>query len=85
MLRLFISQETVLTKTIIGYRMKASEATRETVIIMNTNFCYSGYTWRVFQHNRFVGYVHSSSANHAYLIAKEKYGDYIWVERVMVS
>jgi hypothetical protein len=49
---------------------------------MNTNFCYSGITWRVFKHNRFVGYVMAASMIDAERKAKEKYGDYLWLERV---
>jgi len=40
------------------------------------------YTWRVWKNNRFAGYVLSASQYAAYLTAKEKYGDYVWIERV---
>jgi hypothetical protein len=44
--------------------------------------CYAGYTWRVFQHNRFVGYVVSFSETDATRKASEKYGKDIWLERI---
>jgi hypothetical protein len=50
---------------------------------MNTQMCYAGISWRVFQHNRFVGYVVAMSEIDALRKAKEKYGEYIWVERVV--
>lgn len=40
------------------------------------------YTWRVWKNNRFVGYVESFSEHGAYVKAQEKFGDYIWVERM---
>lgn len=40
------------------------------------------YEWRVFQNNRFIGYVVAASETDAYRKAKEKYGDYVLVERV---
>jgi len=49
---------------------------------MNTTFCYSGISWRVFQNNRFVGYVVAMSEIDALRKAQEKYGKYILVERV---
>jgi hypothetical protein len=49
---------------------------------MKTTFCYSGISWRVFQHNRFVGYVVAMSEYDALRKAQEKYGDYILVERI---
>lgn len=49
---------------------------------MNTDFCYSGYSWRVFQFNRFVGFVVANSEADAYRKAKARYGEYVWVERV---
>jgi hypothetical protein len=50
---------------------------------MKTMNCYSGYTWRVFQNNRFVGYVVSMSSIDAMRKANEKFGKYIWIERVV--
>ena len=49
---------------------------------MNTAFCYSGYTWRVFSHNKFAGYVVASSEFDAMKKAHAKYGNYVWIERV---
>jgi hypothetical protein len=50
---------------------------------MTTSNCYAGYSWRVFQHNRFVGYVVAMSETDAVRKANEKYGYYIWIERVI--
>jgi hypothetical protein len=50
---------------------------------MTTAFCYSGISWRVFQHNRFVGYVVAASMTDAIRQASAKYGSYIWVERMV--
>lgn len=50
---------------------------------MITTNCYASYSWRVFQHNRFVGYVVAFSEIDAYRKANSKYGDYIWIERVV--
>jgi len=50
---------------------------------MNTTYCYAAISWRVFQNNRFVGYVVAFSQYNAYAKAREKYGDYIWLERVI--
>ena len=49
---------------------------------MNTNNCYTAYSWRVFQNNRFVGYIVSFSQTDALRKAQEKYGDHIWIERI---
>lgn len=49
------------------------------------DYCYSGYSWRVFQHNRFVGYVVAMSETDAYRKAKEKFGNDLWVERIVAS
>lgn len=50
---------------------------------MNNDFCYSGYSWKVFRFSHtFVGYVVASSQYQAQIIAKEKYGDFVWIERV---
>jgi hypothetical protein len=43
------------------------------------------YTWRVWKNNRFAGYVESPSEIDAYLRAKEKFGEYILVERVVLA
>jgi len=50
---------------------------------MNTNFCYSGYSWRVVQNNRFVGYVVALSETDALRKAAEKFGSNLWVERLV--
>lgn len=50
---------------------------------MITTNCYAGYSWRVFHHNRFVGYVVAMSEFDAYKKAQIKYGTYVWVERVV--
>jgi hypothetical protein len=50
---------------------------------MITTNCYAGYSWRVFQHNRFVGYVVAMSETDAVRKANDKYGYYIWIERVV--
>jgi hypothetical protein len=44
---------------------------------------YTDYSWRVFQNNRFVGYVVAMSETDAYRRAQEKYGQYIWIERIV--
>jgi hypothetical protein len=49
---------------------------------MVTTNCYAAYSWRVFQNNRFVGYVVAFSMIDAQRKAKDKYGDYIWIEKV---
>jgi len=50
---------------------------------MNTNNCYAGYSWRVFQNNRFVGYIVSFSEIDAFRKAQDKYGKNIWIERIL--
>ena len=50
---------------------------------MNTDWCYSGFGWRVFRNNALIGYVVASSENKAVALAKDKYGDSIRVEKVM--
>jgi len=52
---------------------------------MNTANKYSAYEWRVYRNNRFIGYVIAASEIDAYRKAKEKYGDYVLVERVYSS
>lgn len=42
------------------------------------------YIWRVFQNNRFAGYVSSPSQFNAYEKAREKYGQNIWVEKTVI-
>jgi len=49
---------------------------------MNTDACLAAFSWRVFQHNRFVGYVVAFSQYDAYNKAAEKYGDGIRLEKV---
>lgn len=49
---------------------------------MNTNWCYSGFGWRVYRDNSIVGYVVASSENGAYSLAKDKYGATIRVEKI---
>jgi hypothetical protein len=48
------------------------------------DFCYAGYTWRVFCNNRFAGYVVAMSQYDAYNKACDKYGKNIWIERIVV-
>lgn len=43
------------------------------------------YIWRVWKNNRFAGYVESASEYHAYIMATEKFGNYVWVERIRES
>lgn len=50
---------------------------------MITTNCYSGYSWRVYRYNNLIGYVVASSQYNAYMVAKKKYGDFIWIERVL--
>jgi len=50
---------------------------------MTNAFCYAGYSWRVFSNNRFAGYVIAFSEYDAYRKAQEKFGQYIWIERVI--
>jgi len=41
------------------------------------------YTWKVFRFSHtFVGCVMAGSQYEANILAKEKYGDFVWVERV---
>lgn len=50
---------------------------------MNTNWCYSGFGWKVYNNNNtFLGYIVASSQYDAYNLAKDKYGNHIWVERI---
>ena len=49
---------------------------------MNTNWCYSGCGWRVYKNNSLVGYVVASSEHGAYILATNKYGDSIKVEKI---
>jgi hypothetical protein len=49
---------------------------------MTDTYCYAGFSWRVFHNNRFVGYVVAMSGTDAYRKAQDKYGKYVWVERV---
>jgi hypothetical protein len=50
---------------------------------MTTTNCYAGYSWRVFQNNRFVGYIVALSETDAMRKAQDKYGRYIWIERMV--
>lgn len=50
---------------------------------MTNTFCYAGYTWRVFANNKFAGYIVAMSETDAIRRAKEKFGKYIWIERVV--
>lgn len=50
---------------------------------MFTKNCYAGYTWRVVQNNRFVGYIVALSEWDAVRKANAKYGNNIWVERMV--
>lgn len=50
---------------------------------MTNTFCYSGYAWKVYRFSHtLVGYVHASSQYEAQIKAKEKFGQYVWIERV---
>ncbi len=49
---------------------------------MTNAYCYAGYTWRVFSSNRFAGYVVAMSEFDAMRKAQEKFGNYIWIERI---
>jgi hypothetical protein len=40
------------------------------------------YVWRVWKNNRFAGYVQSPSEQNAYLLAKDKFGSFVWIERI---
>lgn len=40
------------------------------------------YVWRVWKNNRFAGYVSSPSQFDAFLKARAKFGQNIWVERI---
>ena len=50
---------------------------------MNTANCYAGYSWRVVKNNRFVGYVVAMSEIAALRKATEKFGKFVWVERMI--
>lgn len=52
---------------------------------MTNAYCYSGYSWRVFSNNRFAGYVVAMSESDALRRAQEKFGKYIWIERIHCS
>jgi hypothetical protein len=49
---------------------------------MNTDWCYSGYGWRVYKQNSFVGYVVASYECGAYRLAQQKYGEHVRVEKI---
>jgi len=49
---------------------------------MNTNQCLAAFSWRVFQHNRFVGYIVAFTQYDAYNKAKDKYGEGLRLEKV---
>jgi hypothetical protein len=53
--------------------------------MISTN-CYScpAYAWKVFRFSHtFVGVVMANSQYHAQILAKEKYGDFVWIERIL--
>lgn len=50
---------------------------------MTNAFCYATYSWRVFSNNRFAGYVTALSEFDAMRKAKDKFGNNIWIERVI--
>ncbi len=52
-------------------------------MIATNIYCYAGYSWRVFQNNRFVGYIVALSETDAYSRAQDKYGSYIWIEKMV--
>lgn len=49
---------------------------------MNTDWCYSGFGYRVYKNNILVGYVVSSCEKSALTLAQQKYGKYVIVSRV---
>lgn len=40
------------------------------------------YVWRVFKNNRFAGYVYSPSEIDAMRKANQKFGSYVFIERI---
>jgi hypothetical protein len=44
--------------------------------------CYASYSWRVFQNNRFIGYVVAFTMTDANRRATEKYGKNIRIEKI---
>lgn len=50
---------------------------------MKTINSYAGYSWRVVKNNRFVGYVVAMSETAALRKAVEKFGQLVWVERLV--
>lgn len=50
---------------------------------MTTAHCYAAFSWRVFQNNRFVGYVVAFSQYDAYNKARDKYGDNVRLEKII--
>ena len=53
--------------------------------MITTNcYCCPTYAWKVFRFSHtFVGVVMANSQYQAQILAKEKYGDFVWVERVI--
>lgn len=50
---------------------------------MTNAYCYAGYTWKVFRFSHtHVGYVYAMSQYQANVMAKQKFGDFVWIERV---
>lgn len=41
------------------------------------------YVWRVWCHNKFAGYVTAYNEWHAMKLAKEKFGNYVFVEIIV--
>jgi len=53
---------------------------------MNTTNCYNcaQYAWKVFRFSHtFLGMVVANSQYEAQILAKQKYGDFVWVERIL--
>ena len=48
---------------------------------MNTNI-NTLYVWRVFKNNKFAGYVYSPSEIDAMRKASQKFGSYVFIERI---
>lgn len=50
---------------------------------MSNTYCYSGCGWRVYRYNNLIGYVFAKDRYSANMIAKIKYGEYIYVEKIL--
>ena len=47
------------------------------------NTCLAAFSWRVFQHSRFVGYVVAFSQYDAWAKARDKFGSDLRIEKVI--